>query len=212
MHTCTVVYNQSLSGTIQKSTKFNRVVCARKDAYVVVFRKKKTKTYEAWVFYESQSKRWLLTIWMKLCKAANISPSTLPSYKGQPLKVIRHVFGFGIEFLENKDIGIFGHFIAIGFVKRYSYHTYFAPISTSWFRRFGTRCIVSNGEWRIFVNYSVLSALFPLKLSILFEECILGTPVQKDAIPPIFISHYHRSKPSSTTTDLCMSYLSLLLT
>ena len=111
------------------------------------------------------------------------------------LKVIRHVFGFGIEFLENKDIGIFGHFIAIGFVKRYSYHTYFAPISTSWFRRFGTRCIVSNGEWRIFVNYSVFSALFPLKLRILFEECILGTPVQKDAIPPIFISHCHRSKP-----------------
>ena len=29
------------------------------------------------------------------------------------IKVIRHVFGFGIEFLENKDIGIFEHFIVI---------------------------------------------------------------------------------------------------
>ena len=47
------------------------------------------------------------------------------------LKVIRHVFGFGIEFLENKDIGIFGHFIVIDFIKRYSYHAYFSPISTS---------------------------------------------------------------------------------
>ena len=45
-------------------------------------------------------------------------------------KVIRHVFGFGIEFFENKDIGIFGHFIVIDFIKRYSYHTYFSPIST----------------------------------------------------------------------------------
>ena len=47
------------------------------------------------------------------------------------LKVIRHVFGFGIEFLENKDIGIFGHFIVIDFIKHYSCHTYFRPISTS---------------------------------------------------------------------------------
>ena len=41
------------------------------------------------------------------------------------VKVIRHVFGFVIEFLENKDTGIFGHFIAIDFIERYSYHTYF---------------------------------------------------------------------------------------
>ena len=89
---------------------------------------------------------------------------------------------------------------------------YFAPILTSWFCRFGTGCIVRNGEWRIFVNYSVFSALFPLKLRILFEECILDTPVQKDAVPPIFISHYHRSKPNSTTTDLCIELPFLLLT
>ena len=76
------------------------------------------------------------------------------------LKVIRHVFGFGIEFLESKDIGILGHFIVIDFTKRYSYHTYFSPISTSRFRRFETGCIVRNGEWCIFVNYSVFSALF----------------------------------------------------
>ena len=41
------------------------------------------------------------------------------------IKVIRHVFCFGIEFLENKDIGIFGHFIVNDFIKQYSYHTYF---------------------------------------------------------------------------------------
>ena len=29
--------------------------------------------------------------------------------------VIRHVFCFGTEFFENKDIGIFGHFIVIDF-------------------------------------------------------------------------------------------------
>ena len=47
------------------------------------------------------------------------------------LKVIRHVFGFGIEFFENKDIDIFGHFIVIDFIKRYNYHAYFSPFSTS---------------------------------------------------------------------------------
>ena len=31
------------------------------------------------------------------------------------IKVIRHVFGFWIEFLENEDIGIVGHFIVIDF-------------------------------------------------------------------------------------------------
>ena len=42
-------------------------------------------------------------------------------------KVIRHVLGFGIEFLENKDIGIFGHFMVIDFITQYSSHTYFSP-------------------------------------------------------------------------------------
>ena len=32
------------------------------------------------------------------------------------LKVIRHVFGFGIEFLEAKDIDILGHFMVIDFI------------------------------------------------------------------------------------------------
>ena len=58
----------------------------------------------------------------------NVTIKTLALYR---FKVIRHVFGFGIEFLENKDIDIFGHFIVIDFIKRYSYHTYFTPISTS---------------------------------------------------------------------------------
>ena len=47
------------------------------------------------------------------------------------IKVIRHVFGFWIEFLQNKDIVIFGHFTVIDFIERYSYHKYFSPISTS---------------------------------------------------------------------------------
>ena len=74
--------------------------------------------------------------------------SLLRRYYG--LKVIRHVFGFGIEFFENKDIGIFEHFIVIDFIKRYSYHAYFSSISTSLFHRFGTVCIVRNGAWCIF--------------------------------------------------------------
>ena len=119
-------------------------------------------------------------------------------------KVIRHVFGFGIEFLESKDIGIFGHFIVIDFIKQYSYQTYFSPISNPRFRQFGTGCIVRNGEWHIFVNNFVFSALFSLKLRILFEEGILGTPVQKDAVLPIFISNNHRWTHNFITTDLCI--------
>ena len=41
------------------------------------------------------------------------------------LKVIRHVSGFGIEFLENKDTGIFGHFMVIDFIDRFISYTYF---------------------------------------------------------------------------------------
>ena len=52
-------------------------------------------------------------------------------YTDSMFKVIRHVSGFGIEFLENKDIGTFGHFIVIDFIKRYSYRMYYSPISTS---------------------------------------------------------------------------------
>ena len=52
-------------------------------------------------------------------------------YSGKGIKVIRHVFGFGIEILENKDIGIFVHLVAIDFIMRYSYHMYFSPILTS---------------------------------------------------------------------------------
>ena len=133
-----------------------------------------------------------------------IWPSLVYSPNNNTLKVIRHVFGFGIEFLENKDIGIFGHFMVIDFITLYSSHTYFSPFSTSWYRRFGAGCIVRNSEWHIFVNYSVFSALFSLKRRILFEKGILGTLVQKDAVPPMVISNYHRRKPDSTKTDLCI--------
>ena len=125
-------------------------------------------------------------------------------YSNFMINVIRHVFGFGIEFLEQTDICIFGHFIVIDFIQQYSYHTYLSPISTFWFRRFGTECIVRNGEWHIFVNYYVFSALIPLKLRVIFEESMLATLVQKYTVPPIFISNYHRWKPNSTTTYLCI--------
>ena len=62
------------------------------------------------------------------------------------------------------------------------------------------------------MNYSVFSALFPLKLRILFEEGIPYTTKQKDAVPPIFMAHYHRSKPKSTQRICELSYLCLLLT
>ena len=87
------------------------------------------------------------------------------------------------------------------FIVWYSYHTYFSPIWTSWYRRFGTRCIVRNDEWCIFVNYCVFSALCPLKLRVVFEVGILGTSEQKDAVLPIVISNFHRWKPNSTKTD-----------
>ena len=137
------------------------------------------------------------------CKSV-LNPYHQSQYRIVPsFKAIRHVFGFGIEFLENQDIDIFEHFMVIDFITRYSYHTYFSPCSTSWCR-FGTGCIVRNDEWCIFVNYSVFSALFPLKFHVLFEEGKLDTPVQKDAVPPMVISNYHGWKPNSTKTNLCI--------
>ena len=133
----------------------------------------------------------------------NIPIDTYTWYKNS-FKVIWHVFGFGIGCLENKDIGIFVHFMVIDFIMWYSCHTYYSPISTSWYRQFGTGCIVRNSEWCIFVNYSVFSALFPLTLHVLFEEGILGRPVQKDPVPPVVIWNYHRWKPNSTKKDLCI--------
>ena len=71
-------------------------------------------------------------------------------------KVIRHVFGFGIEFFENKDIGIFGHFIVIDFIKRYSYHTYFSPISTPDFvdLELGILSVMANDAFLWIIPYS----------------------------------------------------------
>ena len=94
--------------------------------------------------------------------------------------------------------------MVIDFIMWYSYHTYFSPIQTSWYRQLGAGCIVRNGKWRLFVNYSVFTALFPLKLRVLFKEGILDTPVQKDDVPPMVISNYHRWKPNSTKADLCI--------
>ena len=58
------------------------------------------------------------------------------------------------------------------------------------------------------MNYSVFSALFPLKLCVLFEEGILATPVQKDAVPPIFISN----NPIPLQGICVLDYLCLLRT
>ena len=62
------------------------------------------------------------------------------------------------------------------------------------------------------MNFSVFSALIPLKLRILFEEGILSTSVQKDALPPppLLISSYHRGKRNSTKTDLCIEFTSFI--
>ena len=82
------------------------------------------------------------------------------------LNVIRHVFGFGIEFLQNKDIGMLRRYIVIDFIKRYSYHTDFSPISTSWFCRFGTGCIVRkvNDAYLWIISYSQHCFLWNLVL------------------------------------------------
>ena len=39
--------------------------------------------------------------------------------------------GIGIEFLENKDFGIFLHFMMISFIMWYRYHMLISPISIS---------------------------------------------------------------------------------
>ena len=135
-------------------------------------------------------------------------------YRYMEIMVIRHIFGFGIEFLENKDICIrYLDTMEIDFIMRYSYHTYFSPISTAWYRQLGTGCIVCNVEWCAHLWIILYSQhYFLFKLLILFEEGILGTPVQKDDVTPMVISNYHRWKPNSTKTNLCIDYLCLLLT
>ena len=102
---------------------------------------------------------------------------------------IRYVHGFWREFRENKNIGIFELLICI------------FPISTSWYLRFGTRCIVRNCEWRIFVNYYAFSGLFHLYLHVDFQEHILHTLSQKDAVPPMVISNNHGWKPNSAKIE-----------
>ena len=39
-----------------------------------------------------------------------------------------------------------------------------------------------------------------------FDEGFLSTPFQKDAVPPKVKSNYHRWKPNSTKTDLCLKF------
>ena len=48
----------------------------------------------------------------------------------------------------------------------------------------GVLSVIVNGAY-----YPVFSALFPLKLLVLFDEGILGTLVQQDAVPPIDINY-----------------------
>ena len=43
------------------------------------------------------------------------------------VKVIRHVSGLDIEFLENKDTCIFLHFMVNNFIMWYSYHVLISP-------------------------------------------------------------------------------------
>ena len=60
----------------------------------------------------------------------------------------------------------------------------------------------------LFVNYSVFSALFSLKVSILFEEGVLRTQVQKDAVSPMMIDENQIS-----LKRICvLSFLCLLIT
>ena len=81
--------------------------------------------------------------------------------------------------------------MVIDFITRYSCHTYFHLFQFPDIIDL-KMCVLSvmvNDTY--FVNYSVLSALFPLKLRILFEKGILGTSVQKDAVP----THGHIELP-----------------
>ena len=73
--------------------------------------------------------------------------------------------------------------MVIDLIARYSYHT---------FHLFQLPDIVDLELDMYYVNFFVFSALFPLKCRVLFEEGILGTPVQKDAVRSMVISNYHR--------------------
>ena len=67
------------------------------------------------------------------------------------IKVIGHIFCFGIEFFENKGTGIFGQFIVIDFIIWYSCHMYFSPISTSWYRQLS---VMVNDTYLWIILYS----------------------------------------------------------
>ena len=128
-------------------------------------------------------------------------------------KVIRHVFGFGIEFLENKDIGMFGHCNVIDFIKWYSYHTYFTPISTSWFRRFGTGCIARNGEWSVYlwiIPYSQHCFLWNFVLY--SRKAYLAHQYKKMLYDPYSYRITIDENPIPLQRICVLSYLCLLLT
>ena len=72
------------------------------------------------------------------------------------IKVIRHVFGFGIEFLKNEDIGMYGHFMVIDFITRYSSHTYFYPFQLPDFvdLELGVLSVMVNSTYLWIIPYS----------------------------------------------------------
>ena len=75
-------------------------------------------------------------------------------------------FWLWVEFFEYMYIDIFSHFMAFDNITCYSYHMLISSISTSLYCRFRTWCIVSNGEWQIFVDNSILTGLLSMKLCV----------------------------------------------
>ena len=128
---------------------------------------------------------------MILGKVKNVLPKWL--------KVIRHVSGFWIELLENKDVGIFSHLMTIHFFMQYRYHVLLSQISTSWNRWIWTRCIDRNAEWYIFGDYSVYKDCFlwnfvlnlrntyfaqQYKLNIMYHPWSYRIAIDEKPIPP----------------------------
>ena len=90
--------------------------------------------------------------------------------------------------MENKDIGIFGQFIKSFYqavLLPYVFFTYYNfLISSIW--NLGVMSVMVKAYS---VNYSVFSALFPLKLRVV-QECLLYQ--YKKILYLHFISHIHR--------------------
>ena len=75
---------------------------------------------------------------------------------------VLHVFGFGIEFLENKDISIFGHFIEVDLATILILHIFQLPDIVD--LELGVLSVMVNGAYRIRIVSSETTLCIELSL------------------------------------------------